>query len=155
MLRCCSQRRRLRSFLLRRTRSGKVELGAKVQRLALVEGDDGRDGSLILPTRRGLHLLGGFGLRLRRPRVDRLGNRSERLRIETGSELIALLGCLRVPAAGGESKPPVRFGEVLLNANAASVKDGEIVLAVRHTIASRLVKPTRGSLIIRTPSPFS
>src|ERR1700738_1560546 len=148
MLRCCSQRRRLRPFLLRRTRSGKVELGSEDQRLAL-DRDDGRHGSVVPPAWRGLHLFRTLGVLLRRPRVDGLDNRSQRLRIETDSELSALLGGLGVPVAGAEGKPPVGFREVLLYADAPSVENGEIVLAVRYAVIGRLAKPTGRGLIVR------
>ncbi len=52
------------------------------------------------------------------------------------------------PLLGRQREPLVGFGVVLLHADAAGVKDGEIVLAVGDAAIGGLAEPLRGSAVI-------
>src|SRR5215210_7534224 len=70
--------------------------------------------------------------RLIRRRIGRKGlNRElggdERLLIEAARDILALLGGVLVALLRGEREPLVGFGEVLVDADAARVKNAEIV----------------------------
>src|SRR5271163_1664358 len=105
-------------FRVRRLRAGRMRL-----RLCGLR-------RLIPVTWRRLDVHRVFRLWLGRPLLRReLGSR-ERLLIEMGRHLVALLGGIAVALIGGEQEPLVGLRVILFDADAARVENGEIVLAV-------------------------
>ena len=85
----------------------------------------------------------------RRPFLGCRARHFQRVLIETGSDLVTLLGSVLVTLLGREEEPFVGFAEILLHANTAGVKDGEVVLAVGDAAIGGLAEPLRGGSVIR------
>ncbi len=103
----------------------------------------GMDKSSLGPTTGGLRLAGAVAsaaavsqppagvltcdrrlrLRLGRPGLHRGLRRRQRLLVEPGADVVALLGGFPVALAGREREPLVGFGQVLLDADAAGIED--------------------------------
>ena len=142
--------RRLRAVLLCGKRGGKVEHRPGGRRLALDCGGMRRGRGRGIPSgRRSLDFDRGFRLRLGTPALNRLRRALERLRIETRSDVIPLLGRFDVAFARRQREPLVGFGQVLLDTDAARVEDGKIVLAVGNPVVRSLAEPFGGGLIVR------
>ena len=73
----------------------------------------------------------------------------ERLRVETGGDLVALLCRFVVAGIGAKRKPLVGLGVILLHADAARIEDCEIVLAVGDAVLGGLAEPLGGGAVIR------
>ena len=133
----------LSNFLLRRACRRWRGLGADA-----AVGDRGRRETV--PAAGGhLDLGRGFRLRLGGPDLRRGARRHQRLLVEAAADVVALLAGVLVAIAGGQDEPLVGFRQVGLHADAARIKDCEVVLAVDDAVIGGLAEPFGRGLVIR------
>ena len=94
------------------------------------------------------------GLRQRRPLFHLDPRRCERLLVEMRGHFVALLRRILVAFFGREEEPLEGFGKILLDPDAARVKDGKVILAVGDAAFGRFAEPLRGGAIIRRGAPM-
>src|ERR1051326_1283758 len=102
-----------------------------------------------LPRRRGLHVDRLVRLRLGLEVLHRIARGGERLSVEMAGDFVAFAGGVLIALAGGEREPFVGLGVVLLHADAARIKNAEIVLAVAQPVIGAAAEPLGGGGVIR------
>src|SRR5947207_996503 len=88
------------------------------------------------------------GRRIGRPGLHRKLRGDERLLVEPGGDIVALLSRVLVALLSCKREPLVGFGEVLVDADSAGIEDAEIVLAVRDAAIGGLAEPLCGLTVV-------
>src|SRR5437868_7112249 len=117
----------LPTCLLRGYGSRKVEFGPDDIRLAFRRRQGGRGADRIPPARWRLHKHGAFRLLLGDESLCCLQGGLQRALVEMGRQIVALARRFSVPLTSGEREPLVRFRQILLDADAARVKNGQVI----------------------------
>src|SRR5438132_408379 len=103
---------------------------------------------MVPATGRDLHVHGFLGRQVGGPGLHRKLRGDERLLVQARSDIVAFLGRVLIALLGRERKPLVGFREVLVDADAAGVKDAEIVLAVCNAPVGGFAEPLRRLAVV-------